>query len=46
MGCYPLYDFDVQRLADAGVTAVLDLQSKQDKISRGVDVDKMNNFYR
>jgi len=41
MGNYPLYDFDVQRLSESGVTAVLDLQLSQDKAQRGVNMDKM-----
>ena len=46
MGSYPLHDMDVQRLQGAGITAVLNIMDQYDFNTRGVNQDKMQQFYR
>jgi hypothetical protein len=46
MGSYPLYEMDIQRLQGAGITAVLNIMDKIDFNQRGVDTEKINQFYR
>lgn len=46
MGSYPSYEMDIQRLQGAGITAVLNIMDKIDIHNRGVDMEKINQFYR
>jgi len=46
IGSYPVYEMDVSRLYEAGVTAVLDIQNLSDTRQRGVNRDKLLQFYR
>jgi len=46
MGSYPLWDGDVHKLNDAGVNAVLDIQTSIDYRMRGIQTRQLTELYR
>lgn len=46
MGSYPVYEMDVQRLQASGITAVLNIMDQMDITQRGINTDKIMQFYR
>lgn len=45
MGSYPLFDGDVNDLQQAGVTAILNIQTEADIVQRGINQHKLGQFY-
>lgn len=46
VGSYPLYDSDVSMLANYGINSVLNIQTEQEKLSRGISEGRLKQFYR
>jgi len=46
LGSYPLHEVDVRRLYEAGVTAVLNLQTPEDFRQRAVDQSRLLAIYK
>ena len=45
IGSYPIYEADVLKLQQAGINAVMDIQTKNQVRMRGINQDKMRIFY-
>lgn len=46
VGSYPLYDSDIKYLQDLGINCILNIQTPEEQISRGVNQGKLKQFYR
>lgn len=46
VGSYPLYDSDIKVLEELGVNSILNIQTPEEQVSRGVNQGKLKQFYR
>lgn len=46
VGSYPLYDSDIKYIEELGINSILNIQTPEEQMSRGVNQGKLKQFYR
>lgn len=46
LGSYPSSEEDIRKISQAGCTAIMDIQTSNDHLQRGIDVQRMKQLYQ